>query len=211
MTAVGPAATAAPGARLLDTGAAVPGAADSGAVDSGAVDTEGRAGAGVADTGAGPPARARARRSRRRWLGLALVVAAVVAAAGYGVVAARAEKPELPVLGPGTVTVALDVEHTLFSAERLRVVEGTRVRFVVVNGDPINHELIVGPPDVHARHAQGTEAEHPSVPGEVSVRAGSTGITTFRFDQPGTFEFACHLPGHYEYGMRGTVEVVPPS
>lgn len=102
----------------------------------------------------------------------------------------------------------VDVEHSLFEPEHLRVAEGTRVRFVVVNGDPIDHELIVGPPDVHDRHARGTEAEHPSIPGEVSVGANGTAVTTFTFDTAGTFEFACHLPGHYEHGMHGTVEVV---
>ena len=117
--------------------------------------------------------------------------------------------PPPPAMGPGDVTVEIDVEHSLYSPTDLRVVEGTRVRFVVVNGDPIAHELIVGPPDVHARHAAGTEAEHPSIPGEVSVGAGLTAVTTFTFDEPGTFEFACHLPGHYEYGMHGEVEVVP--
>ena len=54
----------------------------------------------------------------------------------------------------------------------------------------------------------GTEAEHPSIPGEVSVGPNGTAVTTFTFDEPGTFEFACHLPGHYEYGMHGEVEVV---
>ena len=107
------------------------------------------------------------------------------------------------------MTVEVDVEHRLFSPAELRVVEGTRVRFVVVDGDPINHELIVGPPSVHARHARGTEAEHPSIPGEVSVGPGGTAVTTFRFADAGTFEFACHLPGHYEFGMRGEVVVVP--
>ena len=34
-------------------------------------------------------------------------------------------------------------------------------------------------------------------------------ITTFTFEEPGTYEFACHLPGHYQYGMKGTIEVVP--
>jgi uncharacterized cupredoxin-like copper-binding protein len=36
-------------------------------------------------------------------------------------------------------------------------------------------------------------------------------ITTFTFDEAGTFEFACHLPGHYEFGMRGVIEVVEPA
>ena len=155
--------------------------------------------------GAAPVA---SRRAWRRWPAGAAVTALAVAAAGYGVTALTAGEAETAALGPGEVTVELDVEHSLFSPADLRVVEGTRVRFVVVNGDPINHELIVGPPDVHARHARGTEAEHPSVPGEVSVGAGGTAVTTFRFDDPGTFEFACHLPGHYEFGMRGEVVVV---
>ena len=140
-------------------------------------------------------------------LWLAAVVALAVAGAGLAV-AALADEPAAPALGPGEVTVQVDVEHSLFEPERLRVVEGTRVRFVVVNGDPIAHELIVGPPDVHARHADGAEAEHPSIPGEVSVGANGTAITTFTFDEAGTFEFACHLPGHYEHGMHGEVEVV---
>jgi uncharacterized cupredoxin-like copper-binding protein len=132
-----------------------------------------------------------------------------VAGAGYGLAALPGGEPDQPALGPGDVTVRVDVEHSLFSPADLRVVEGTRVRFVVVNGGPINHELIVGPPSVHARHARGTEADHPSIPGEVSVVPGGTAVTTFRFADAGTFEFACHLPGHYEFGMRGEVVVVP--
>jgi uncharacterized cupredoxin-like copper-binding protein len=170
----------------------------------------------VAGDGAAGPAPDRAptsvpaaRRSRRYRPLAALAAALGVAATGYGVVALRAGEPAPPALGPGDVTVAVDVEHSLFSPAGLRMVEGTRVRFVVVNGDPINHELIVGPPSVHARHARGTEAEHPSIPGEVSVGPGGTAVTTFRFDEAGSVELACHLPGHYEFGMRGEVVVVP--
>jgi uncharacterized cupredoxin-like copper-binding protein len=43
----------------------------------------------------------------------------------------------------------------------------------------------------------------------VSVGPNDTALTTFTFDTPGVYEFACHLPGHYEYGMQGEVEVVP--
>jgi uncharacterized cupredoxin-like copper-binding protein len=107
------------------------------------------------------------------------------------------------------VTVTLHVEHSLFEPTELRVHEGTTVRFVVDNGDPIGHELIVGPPDVHARHESGTHARHGSVPGEVSVGPNAEAGTTYRFDEPGTVEFACHLPRHYAYGMHGTIEVVP--
>ena len=138
---------------------------------------------------------------------IALMVTALTTAVGYRLAGADSDFA----LGPGEVTVQIDIEYSRFVPQRLTVVEGTRVRFLVVNGDPIHHEFITGGPEVHLRHAQGTETEHPSIPGEVSVGPNGRAITTFTFDQPGRFEFACHLPGHYEYGMHGEIEVVPPS
>ena len=142
---------------------------------------------------------------------LAVVVAgAVGVGCGGGGVGAGPRLGSGPeALGPGEVTVTLSVEHSAFEPTELRVVEGTTVRFVVDNSDPIGHELIVGPPDVHARHESGTHAQHPPVAGEVSVGPNAEAATRYRFDEPGTVEFACHLPRHYAYGMHGTVEVVP--
>jgi uncharacterized cupredoxin-like copper-binding protein len=148
-------------------------------------------------------------RWRRPWLVASAAAAAGIAGAGFAVAAAGAGDPPDTALGPGDVTVELHVEHSLFEHTEIRVVEGTRLIFVLHNDDPINHELIVGGPEVHARHALGTEPRHPSIPGEASVGPNEVGVTTLRFDEPGTFEFACHLPRHYEYGMHGVVEVVP--
>lgn len=111
------------------------------------------------------------------------------------------------VLGPGPVTVRLVAEKSRFTPARVRVRPHTEVRFVLVNKDPIRHELIVGDDELHARHRDGTEAEHPTRPGEVSVDPGRTGSTTAVFHEPGTVLYACHLPGHFEYGMKGTVIV----
>lgn len=146
----------------------------------------------------------------RRRVAVAAAAAAVLATGiGYGVEAVGADgEPPAPV-GPGVVTIRLGVEHSLFELEEIRVVEGTTVRFVVDNTDPIHHELIVGDATVHARHEAGTHAAHAPVPGEVSVDANARAVTTFRFDEPGTVEFACHLPRHYDFGMHGTIEVVP--
>jgi uncharacterized cupredoxin-like copper-binding protein len=147
---------------------------------------------------------------RRLWLTAvaALAMTVVVSGVGYAI-APGLERPEATTLGPGDITVEIDIEYSRFGPDKLTVVEGTRVRFFVVNGDPIQHELIIGGADVHLRHANGTEAEHPSIPGEVSLKPNGTAITTFTFEEPGIFEFACHLPGHYDYGMRGEIEVVP--
>jgi uncharacterized cupredoxin-like copper-binding protein len=105
--------------------------------------------------------------------------------------------------------VLVEVEHSRFSPARIDVVAGTEVRFVVVNDDPIDHELIVGPDAVHEAHSTGTHARHGEVPGEVSVGALEVATTTYRFDEPGEVLVACHLPRHFEYGMAGTVVVHP--
>ena len=146
---------------------------------------------------------------RRTWLiVIPLVVTAVVTGAGFAVAAASSDDAEAVALGPGDVTVQIDVRHSRFEPDHLTVADGTRIRFLVVNHDPIHHELITGEPEVHLRHADGTEAEHPSVPGEVSVDPKASAITTYTFDAPGTYEFVCHLPGHADYGMRGAIEVI---
>ena len=140
-------------------------------------------------------------------LASAIVAGSATTAVGYAVADdGRAPKPEP--LGPETVTVVVDIEHSQFLPSSVRVMEGTEVRFVLSNDDPINHELIIGPPEVHARHATGTEATHPPKTGEISLGPDKQGVTTYVFDEPGVVEIACHLPGHYDFGMRGEVEVV---
>ena len=148
------------------------------------------------------------RRARRLRMAaaLALVVGSLIVAV---VQAAAAGDRGRTVLGPGVVTVELRLEHSRFHPSRLDVVEGTTVRFEVHNEDPIGHELIIGDADVHARHERGTEAAHAPVDGELSLGPLAQGTTTFGFDHPGTVVFACHLPGHLAYGMRGEVVVRP--
>lgn len=106
-------------------------------------------------------------------------------------------------------TVELVVRHSRFAPERITVERGTEVRFVVRNLDPIDHEVIVGGRAVQARHERGTHAAHGDVPGEVSVPANEVATTTYRFERAGEVTIGCHLPGHYAYGMRAAVTVVP--
>jgi uncharacterized cupredoxin-like copper-binding protein len=145
-----------------------------------------------------------------RWptrIGVGVVVAGAVTGGGYAIAGTPAAPPA-EALGPDPVTVVVDVEHSRFEPSAFRVVEGTEVRFVVRNGDPINHELTVGPEDVHARHRHGTEPQHEPRDGELSVGPDGQGVTSYVFDEPGVVEMACHLPGHYAFGMHGEIEVV---
>jgi uncharacterized cupredoxin-like copper-binding protein len=107
----------------------------------------------------------------------------------------------------GSETVVIRIHHSRFLVEDLEFERGDRVRFLVQNSDPIDHELIVGDEVVQMAHENGTEPIHGVVPGEVTIFAGEAASTTYRFDSPGKLEFACHYPGHYEYGMKGIITI----
>jgi uncharacterized cupredoxin-like copper-binding protein len=128
---------------------------------------------------------------------VALVLLVGAAAASRGA-AARANEG----------TIRMTIHYSRFDPAELAVEPGETVRFVIVNTDPIDHEFILGADRVQRVHEEGTEAHHDPRPGEVSVPAGETVVTTYTFPKiRGALIFGCHLPGHYDFGMRGTVTI----
>ncbi len=136
-------------------------------------------------------------------LAAGVVACSLMAAIGYG-----------SAVSPSSDTITIHIEHSRFTPSRVEVEEGTTVEFVIVNSDPIDHEFIVGDELVQEVHELGTETEHDERPTEVSVPAGETIRTTITFPAGGSLAVAdpllygCHLPGHYNYGMRGVIEVI---
>ena len=110
-------------------------------------------------------------------------------------------------LAAGDNPVRLEIEHSRFSRTRVRVQVGQTITFIVRNGDPIAHELIIGDDKVQDRHERGKHARHATIPGEVSVPAGEERTTSYTFARRGSVPFACHLPGHFAYGMKGLIIV----
>jgi uncharacterized cupredoxin-like copper-binding protein len=137
-------------------------------------------------------------------------VAAVVAVCLAGVLVAVRASASRAGDGPDR-TVVMTMRHSRFEPTVVRVAPGERVRFVLRNADPIDHEFILGDQAVQRRHEQGRERHHHGeVPGERSVAAGQEAATTYAFPAASAgqaLEFACHLPGHYAYGMHGTVQI----
>ena len=135
---------------------------------------------------------------KRAWATLALtaIVAVLVASSGCGSADAVATE----------TTVAMHFSR--FSAATDTVRAGVPVTITLRNDDPIDHEWIVGTPDVHATHRTGTEPVHATQPTEVTVPALSTRVTTITFEEAGEYTYICHLPGHEAYGMVGTLRVV---
>jgi uncharacterized cupredoxin-like copper-binding protein len=106
----------------------------------------------------------------------------------------------------GVVRITIHFSH--FDPDAIEVEPGQTVRFVIHNTDPIDHEFILGDEHVQLVHEEGTEAHHPPRPGEVSIPPGATVVTTYTFPvSGGSLIFGCHLPGHYAYGMRGSVTI----
>src|SRR5262249_52308871 len=103
-------------------------------------------------------------------------------------------------------TIVIHYSH--FSPPLIQARAGEPGSIVIRNEDPIEHEWIVGPDEVHQRHRTGSEALHDEIPTEVTVPALSSKATTVTFSEPGDYAFICHLPGHEEYGMRGVLRVV---
>lgn len=109
--------------------------------------------------------------------------------------------------GAETREVHVELRFSRFVPDDFEFEAGTTVRFVVENRDPIDHEFLIGDQEVQDAHEEGTEEHHGARPGEISVPAGETRETTYTFDEPGTLLIGCHLPTHWDYGMRGEITV----
>ena len=148
--------------------------------------------------------------TRAGWAVAAIAAAAIAVPAGMAAAGGRGSPPRPD---DRVATVVLTAHHSRFTPSTVTVAAGTTVRLVVRNLDPIDHELIVGGPEVHRHHAVGRDAHHHGdVPGEVSVPAGRSASTSWPAPGTGTGDadevtFACHLPGHLDYGMAGTIRV----
>lgn len=109
-------------------------------------------------------------------------------------------------------TIQVEMLDTMrFEPAHITVRRGQVVRFVAENEGQLLHEMVLGTkPDLekHAalmRKFPGMEHDEPHM---VHVKPGEAGEIGWKFTRAGTFYFACLLPGHYEAGMIGRVEVV---
>lgn len=108
-----------------------------------------------------------------------------------------------------TVTMADDMR---FRPSIIEVGEGETVKFVVRNAGKVLHEMVIGTKKDLEEHAAmmkkfpGMEHDEPHM---THVRPGRNGAIVWNFNRPGTFLFACLVPGHYEAGMIGEIRVMP--
>jgi uncharacterized cupredoxin-like copper-binding protein len=119
----------------------------------------------------------------------------------------------IQLVGPGAPTVGtkdnprvvwMNMDDTLkFMPDSLPVAKGETIRFVLTNSGKVTHEFQVGPADkVAADQVDGTiDVE------KDELIAGSTNVLDYTFSGDGPYAYACHEPGHYEAGMKGTIDI----
>jgi uncharacterized cupredoxin-like copper-binding protein len=109
--------------------------------------------------------------------------------------------------GPTPQRVEIRIHYSHYEPSVLAVTYGVPITFVLINEDPIDHEWLLGDAAFHERHRTGTEKQHGARPNEISIPALTTVETLLTFTAPGSLQYICHLPGHDEYGMVGTLTI----
>jgi uncharacterized cupredoxin-like copper-binding protein len=114
--------------------------------------------------------------------------------------------PKKPARTVEVVMKETDDGKMLFVPDRVEAKRGEQVRFVLKNAGKVDHEFLLDTPERNAKHKvemrKNPDMEHDDPNGK-RLAPGGTGEIVWRFSKPGTFEFACLIPGHHESGMHG--------
>ncbi len=99
-----------------------------------------------------------------------------------------------------------------FEPASVSVTKGETVLFAVSNPTALDHEFVLGDREEQAHHAEemmsGDGMMHDE-DGAIALAAGESKELTYTFAESGEFEMACHVDGHYDAGMHGSVTVEP--
>jgi uncharacterized cupredoxin-like copper-binding protein len=88
-----------------------------------------------------------------------------------------------------------------FTPDDIPIEAGETITFEVTTVGPTIHEFKVGP-------LAEVIADSDAAPEIADIGMMATRSLTYTFSGPGPYGFACHEPGHFEGGMRGTVTIV---
>lgn len=108
-----------------------------------------------------------------------------------------------------TIEIVLD-DSMRYNPSEITVKAGETVRLFIKNAGKMKHETVLGSMDELKAHAElmrkmpGMEHSEPNM---LTLGPTQRGALVWQFDQPGTVDFACLIPGHMEAGMIGKVTV----
>ena len=101
------------------------------------------------------------------------------------------------------------LDQLAFDPPVIDVAVGETIAFEVTNPGATTHEFMLAPRAVQAHHGdqmrQSPGQMMTDSPHAVTLEPGETKTIAMRFVGEGVLEYGCHVPGHYEGGMVGTV------
>jgi uncharacterized cupredoxin-like copper-binding protein len=112
--------------------------------------------------------------------------------------------------------IAITMRDSRFDPTEVSVKRGETVTFRFVNRGSLEHEAFIGSSKEQKAHeramnddgdATGHEEHAMDENSSITVKPGRSATLEHRFTDAGTTLIGCHVPGHYEGGMRMTVEV----
>lgn len=132
-----------------------------------------------------------------------------------------------------TRTLNIEMTDNRYSTEEITVKAGETIRFVIRNTGELVHEFNIGTAAMHKVHQKemAMMAEHGALeadrinhakmkmdmgggktmehndPNSALLEPGKSAKIVWKFSQAGNFEFACNVPGHYDAGMVGKLDV----
>lgn len=130
-------------------------------------------------------------------------------------------------------TIEVTADDNFYEPEKIEVKAGETIRFAITNTGQLVHEFNIGTAAMHAEHQKEMEmmVEHGVIEGDkinrdmmkmdmgggrtmehndpnsALLEPGETAEIVWKFTEPMTLEFACNVPGHYDAGMMGSIEV----
>lgn len=105
------------------------------------------------------------------------------------------------------------LDELRFDPAEITVEAGETVTFRVVNDGRVLHDFTLGDQptqDDHEAEMSGGMSGGHDEPNVITLEPGESGDTTWRFTSHPPILYGCHVPGHYDAGMVGTLVIASP-
>ena len=111
------------------------------------------------------------------------------------------------VVPAGTEVIKVALEDFAITADTIDLKTNTPYLFEVTNAGAATHEFVIEPRDAvdEPFEIEGEDGERESEIEEIAP--GQTKTLLWTFTEVGDYDMACHVPGHYEAGMKAGFSV----
>jgi uncharacterized cupredoxin-like copper-binding protein len=107
-------------------------------------------------------------------------------------------------------SLTITMTDNAFEPATIDVAKGETISFTFVNKGKVDHEAFIGDSAAQQAHEMNMTSANGMDHGSdavMTMKPGTSGIMSHTFDAAGTVLIGCHEPGHYQAGMKLTVNV----